>query len=140
MHVNIACEGAGRILAARLHHMTADPGMRDMLAYLIARDSMHQNQWKAVLEELEDEGPQMPVPNSFPREDVHLDFSYVYLGFTADGAEPPRGRWSEGPSVDGHGEFSIRPIEPPGEVPDRGPASPGTYGQTAQMRDPEERQ
>ena len=136
MYANITAEGTGRTLATRLYHMTTDPGMRDMLAYLIARDTMHQNQWKAVLEELEAERPQMPVPNSFPQESENQDFSYVYLGFTADGAEPPTGRWSEGESIDGKGTFSIRPMEPLGEVPEPLPARPGTYPQTAQL--PEE--
>ena len=68
MYANITAEGTGRTLATRLYHMTQDPGMREMLAYLIARDTMHQNQWKAVIEELEAERPQMPVLNSFPQE------------------------------------------------------------------------
>ena len=37
-------EATGRILATRLYEMTDDPGMKDMLSFLIARDSMHQNQ------------------------------------------------------------------------------------------------
>ncbi|MFN3663399.1 manganese catalase family protein [Yoonia sp.] len=141
MYANVTAEGTGRLLATRLYHMTNDPGMRDMLSYLIARDTMHQNQWKAVIEELEEEGPQMPVPNSFPQEAENQDFNYVYLGFTADGAEPPRGRWSEGPSVDGQGgEFSIRPMEPMGEVPVLRPARPGSYGQNVQLDDQEDGQ
>lgn len=136
MYANIMAEGTGRNLATRLYHMTDDAGMRDMLAYLIARDTMHQNQWKAVLEELEDEAPQMPVPNSFPQDAENGDFSYVYLGFTANGAEPPTGRWSDGPSVDGKGTFSIRAMEPMGDVPVMQAARPGTYPQTSQL--PEE--
>jgi Mn-containing catalase len=134
MYANITAEGTGRNLATRLYHMTDDPGMRDMLAYLIARDTMHQNQWKAVLEELEEKEPQMPVPNSFPQKSENQDFSYVYLGFTAAGAEPPAGRWSEGPSVDGKGTFSMRPMEPMGDVPVILAAAPGTYPQKAQLK------
>jgi len=138
MHANITAEGTGRILATRLYHMTDDPGMRDMLAYLIARDTMHQNQWKAVLEELEEEAPQMPVPNSFPQESENQDFNYTFLGFTADGAEPPTGRWSEGESVDGQGAtFSMRAMEPMGEVPPPGAARPGSYPQTVQLPEDE---
>jgi len=36
-----------------------------MLAYLIARDTMHQNRWHAALEEM---GETVPVPASFPQE------------------------------------------------------------------------
>lgn len=133
MYANITAEGTGRTLATRLYHMTSDPGMRDMLAYLIARDTMHQNQWKAVIEELEAEQPQMPVPNSFPQESENQDFNYVFLGFTSDGAEPPSGRWSEGPSIDGRGEFTMQPMEPLGEVPTPPPARPAAYPQAAQL-------
>jgi hypothetical protein len=35
-------------------HSTNDPGMKDMWRFLIARDTMHQQQWLAVLEELDD--------------------------------------------------------------------------------------
>jgi Mn-containing catalase len=133
MYANITAEGTGRLLATRLYHMTSDPGMRDMLSYLIARDTMHQNQWKAVIEELEAEAPQMPVPNSFPQDQENQDFSYAFLGFTVDGAEPPRGRWSEGKSVDGRGTFSTRPMDPMGDVPPPMPADPATYPQNSQL-------
>lgn len=33
----------GRVQAARLYHMTDDKGVRDLLGFLIARDTMHQN-------------------------------------------------------------------------------------------------
>jgi Mn-containing catalase len=62
MHSNIAAEATGRLLATRLWHMTDDAGMKDMLSFLIARDTMHQNQWLAVLEEIEEP---YPVPSSF---------------------------------------------------------------------------
>lgn len=34
--------------------MTSDHGVRDMLSFLIARDTMHQNQWLAAIAELEE--------------------------------------------------------------------------------------
>ncbi|WP_299842015.1 manganese catalase family protein [uncultured Jannaschia sp.] len=135
MYANITAEGTGRTLATRLYHMTNDAGMREMLAYLIARDTMHQNQWTAVLEELEAENPQMPVPNSFPQAEENQEFSYAFLGFTADGAEPPAGRWSEGESVDGKGTFTTRAMEPMGDVPTPPAPRPGTYPQTSQLPD-----
>ncbi|MCU1500529.1 MAG: Mn-containing catalase, partial [Acidimicrobiales bacterium] len=48
MHANVAAEGGGRVLATRLYELTDDPGMKDMLKFLIARDTMHQNQWLAA--------------------------------------------------------------------------------------------
>ena len=135
MYANVTAEATGRTLATRLYHMTTDPGMRDMLAYLIARDTMHQNQWLAVLEDVSTREAQFPIPNSFPQSEENQDFNYVFLGFTQDGAEPPSGRWSEGQSIDGNGTFSMQPMEPLGEVPDLGPPAPATYPQSAQLPD-----
>src|SRR3954454_3096471 len=38
MRANVAAEAIGRSLAARLREMTDDPGMKDLLSFLIARD------------------------------------------------------------------------------------------------------
>src|SRR5205807_2766049 len=54
MRANVAAESIGRTLAARLREMTDDPGMRDMLSFLIARDTMHQQQWLAAIEDAGD--------------------------------------------------------------------------------------
>lgn len=47
MYCNVAAESTGRTLAVRLYNSTSDPGMQKMLSYLIARDTMHQQQWLA---------------------------------------------------------------------------------------------
>jgi len=133
MYANVTAESTGRLLATRLYNMTTDPGMKDMLAYLIARDTMHQNQWLAVLEDISTREAQLPIPNTFPQELENQDYNYVYLGFTQDGAEPPRGRWSEGASIDGNGTFSQRPMEPEGGTWDMGAPAPGTYPQAGQI-------
>lgn len=135
MYANVTAESTGRTLATRLYNMTTDPGMKEMLAYLIARDTMHQNQWLAVLEDISTRDEQFPIPNSFPQAQENQDFNYVYLGFTQDGAEPPRGRWSEGPSIDGNGEFSQRPMEPQGGAPEIPPPASGTFPQESQLEE-----
>jgi len=114
MHANVTAEGGGRLLATRLYEMTDDPGMKDMLSFLIARDTMHQNQWMAVLEELKDMG--MPVPADFPQEQEKEEFSYTFL-LHSDAPVPDDARWTSGPSVDGKGEFSIREAEAFGGEP-----------------------
>ncbi|MGG5889032.1 manganese catalase family protein [Falsiroseomonas sp. HC035] len=43
-NANAAAEASGRALALRLHGRTDDPGMKGMRAFLIARDTMHQQQ------------------------------------------------------------------------------------------------
>lgn len=128
---NVTAESTGRTLACRLYHLTDDPGMKDMLSYLIARDTMHQNQWLAALEEIGGQSA-FPIPNSFPQDAEQQDFSYAFLGFRRDGGEPVQGRWSGGPSVDGKGTFSSRPMEPLGREPDLGRARPGSGAQAEQ--------
>ncbi|QLF68949.1 manganese catalase family protein [Peteryoungia desertarenae] len=133
MSANVTAESTGRILAVRLFNMTNDPGMKDMLSYLIARDTMHQNQWLAALEELGGHKEVFPIPNSFPQDQENQEFSYSYLGFQADGSEPPQGRWTEGQSIDGKGEFSSAPMEPLGQRPDLGRAKPHSGAQNEQL-------
>lgn len=133
MTANIAAESTGRTLAVRLYNMTDDPGMKDMLSYLIARDTMHQNQWMAALEELGGAQGAFPIPNSFPQAEEQSEFSYAFLGFQADGSAPVDGRWSQGPSVDGKGQFTSQPTTAMGQQPDLGPARTGSGAQSEQM-------
>ena len=68
MLANVTAESGGRVLASRLYNMTDDAGMKDMLSFLIARDTMHQQQWLAVIEELGGMQAALPIPNSTPGE------------------------------------------------------------------------
>ncbi|HEX2095853.1 MAG TPA: manganese catalase family protein [Solirubrobacterales bacterium] len=119
MNANVNAEGGGRLLATRLYEMTDDPGMKDMLSFLIARDTMHQNQWMAVLEELKDMG--MPVPSDFPQDQEKREFSYDFF-VHSDGEVPDDARWTSGSSVDSHGKFGVREAEAMGDVPELAPA------------------
>jgi Mn-containing catalase len=133
MGANVTAESTGRILAVRLYNMTDDPGMKEMLQYLIARDTMHQNQWLAAIEELGGNEAVFPIPNSHPQDEENREFSYAFLGFQQDGSEPPQGRWSEGPSIDGNDTFSSRAMEPMGEEPNLGRARPNSGAQAEQL-------
>ena len=133
MTANVAAESTGRVLATRLYNLTNDPGMKEMLAFLIARDTMHQNQWLAALEELGGPSTVFPIPNSFPQELENQEFSYAYLGFQQDGSDPVAGRWSSGPSLDGKGEFAAAPCMPMGQKPVLGAARPDSGAQSEQM-------
>jgi Mn-containing catalase len=129
MHANVAAEGGGRVLATRLYELTDDPGMKDMLSFLIARDTMHQNQWMAVLEELKDMG--MPAPIDFPQEQENQEFNYVFLEHST-ASVPDDARWTSGPSVDGKGQFSKRRAEPVGEEPVLAPPPPQVHSLVAE--------
>ena len=104
MYANIMAESTGRLLATRLYEMTDDEGMKDMLAYLVARDTMHQNQWHAVLDEL---GETVPVPASFDQEKENQDYNYEFMSTFREERENPHERWTEGVSFDGKEEFSF---------------------------------
>lgn len=117
---NANAEMQGRVQVARLYHMTDDSGVRDLLAFLLARDTMHQNQWLRAIEELKEDGlEQLPVPSNFPQKKEHTEVSYQYLNFS-DGAAAGDGSWASGPTPDGNGEFSYHegpttsaPMPPP---------------------------
>jgi Mn-containing catalase len=71
----------------------------------LARDTMHQNQWLAAIEELEADGlEETPVPSNFPQELEFSEVSYGFMNFSV-GEESREGRWASGPSKDGKGEF-----------------------------------
>lgn len=133
MAANVAAESTGRVLATRLFNLTNDPGMKQMLSYLIARDTMHQNQWMAALEELGGPTKVFPIPNSFPQEQELQEFSYAYLGFQQDGSEPAPGRWAQGPSIDGKGNFKTVVPQAMGQKPVLGPAKPDSGAQAEQL-------
>jgi Mn-containing catalase len=117
---NANAEMQGRLQAARLYHMTDDHGVRDLLSFLIARDTMHQNQWLAAIAELQEEGQELlPVPSNFPQSKENQEVHYQYQNFS-DGKHASEGRWAKGPTPDGKGQFSYHegpttsaPMPPP---------------------------
>ena len=134
MLANAMAESTGRVLASRLYNMTGDAGMKDMLSFLIARDTMHQQQWLAVIEDLGGIQACMPVPNSTPEAHENLEHSYYFLNTSLD--EPtPQGVWNNGgPAMDGRGTYTSRDrAEPMGQKPDLGRAREGSGAQTEQM-------
>jgi Mn-containing catalase len=125
MRANIAAEAIGRSLAARLREMTDDPGMKDMLSFLIARDTMHQQQWMAALEDAGDTF--VSAPNDVEDDPEHAKYAYAFFGH---GEEPmdADARWLSGPSLDGKGEFSY--VEAPrlGQEPELTAGPPAAHG------------
>lgn len=104
MRANVAAESIGRTLAARLREMTDDPGMKDLLSFLIARDSMHQQQWLAAIEDAGDTFKN--APNDVEDEGEYKQYAYAFFGH-AEEPMPADARWLSGPSLDGLGEFSF---------------------------------
>jgi Mn-containing catalase len=130
---NVTAESQGRLQVARLYNMTADSGVRDMLAFLIARDTMHQNQWLAAIHELEQDGLEStPSPSSFPQELEKTAVSYQFIDGSPDSQEASSGRWASGPSMDGRGQFTVAPLEAlSDDVGQLGQVDPRVYGTPA---------
>ncbi|WP_416442572.1 manganese catalase family protein [Leeuwenhoekiella sp. A16] len=133
MYANVTAESAGRVLATRLWKSTDDKGMKDMLSFLIARDTMHQNQWLAVLEEIGGLKGNHPIPNSFPQEEENQNFNYNFISTHINGDSKAKGRWSEGTSIDGKGEFTFEKAVPQGKKPNLGMPDPAAFAQKEQM-------
>lgn len=125
--VNAAAEGQSKIQAARVYNMTDDPGVKKMLKFNLARDSMHQNQWLAAIEELKDEGLEYdPVPSGIIDEEFD-EYSGQLWNLSA-GSDSAQGRWASGPRPDGRGEFSyVDSPEPLAPEPTPPSADPYLY-------------
>jgi Mn-containing catalase len=135
---NVTAESQGRLQVCRLYQLTRDRGVRDMLSFLIARDTMHQNQWLAAIEELKQDGlEETPVPVSFPQAQEMSEVAYNFQNYS-EGEQSREGRWAQGPSMDGKGEFSyLQNPEPLGEeVVELNALDPRIYGTSKQPTQP----
>jgi Mn-containing catalase len=129
---NANAEMQGRLQVARILHQTNDAGVRDMLGFLTARDTGHQNQWIAAAQELRAEGfEDIPVPNKLPREEEFEAVEYQFINFS-DGAAAGDGTWATGPTPDGRGTFTYLD-KPDDGVPMPAPTVPDPryFGTTA---------
>jgi Mn-containing catalase len=126
---NLALESVGRLAFCRLYQLTDDSGVRDMLRFLIARDTMHQNQFLAAIQELEEDGLETtPVPSAFPKELENEDVAYQFWNLT-DGTAAADGRWASGKAPDGHGKFEfVKHPEPLGGEAELGRSNPRGLG------------
>ncbi len=102
---NLMAESQGNLQVGRLYEMTDDVGVRDMLSFMLARDIMHQNQWAAAIEQLKLDGLEdFIVPGTMPLDRIKLDQASTFWNCSA-GTQSGEGRWAQGPTPDGNGEF-----------------------------------
>lgn len=122
---NAAAEAQGRLQTARLYNMTDDPGVKAMLQFNLARDTVHQKQWLKAIEELESDGLSGPiVPDAlFDEEDQEHNHTIWRLSDGTDGAD---GGWTTG---DDPLEYILdpEPLGGPGTAPAPDPALYATY-------------
>ncbi|RSL30200.1 manganese catalase family protein [Salibacterium salarium] len=107
---NLNAESQGRLQVARLYNLTDDPGVRDTLSFLIARDNAHQNQWIAAIKELEAAEGDIVVPTTFPRNLQKEEVAYDFYN-TSQGNESSHGPWAQGLAPD-H-KYYFRYVEHP---------------------------
>ena len=120
---NLNAESQGRLQVCRLYEMTNDRGVKDMLSWLIARDTMHQNQWIAAIRELEAK-ENVVVPSTFPKSLEKREVAYTLFNYSQGNASAA-GPWAHGPAPDGEGVFNYVEFPVPfGEVPKLNPAPP----------------
>jgi len=126
MRANVAAEAVGRSLVTRLIELTDDPGMIDMLRFALARDTMHQQQWLAVLEELPPEEA-LNAPGDVPNDADHEQYAYAFFNHT-DTKLPDDARFVSGTSLDGLGRFTqLHPAPALGQEPNLAPAPPSAH-------------
>ncbi|AUI60318.1 manganese catalase family protein [Amycolatopsis sp. BJA-103] len=122
---NAAAEAQGRLQTARLYNMTDDPGVKAMLRFNLARDTVHQKQWLAAIEELEADGLEGDIAPTalFDEEDQEHNNTVWHL---SDGPAGAKANWSfRGEEI----EYLIdpQPLGGPGTAPKPDPALYGTY-------------
>ena len=122
---NAAAEAQGRLQTARLYNMTDDPGVKAMLKFNLARDTVHQKQWLAAIEELKADGLEGDIAPSalFDEEDQTHNHTIWHLSDGPDGAKGTS--WT----VDAGIEYLMdpEPLGGPGTAPKPDPALYGTY-------------
>ncbi len=133
-HSNLNAEVQGRLQVCRLYEMTDDVGIRDTFAYMIARDTMHQNQWLAAIEDMKSEGMcNYPVPLAFTADEKHDDAKYQFWNLS-EGTDSQQGRWASGQSPDGKGQFTyVADPQPLGPEPTLAPPDAHLYNLPQQL-------
>lgn len=129
---NLHAESQGLMQAVRLYEMTDDLGVRDHLSFMIARDTMHQNQWLAAIEELQSDGFEETVTPKIAHEYGKKEYAYQFWN-NSEGQESAEGRWAKGQSIDGKGQFeyvanpqAVGPIPEPPQPDPKLHATPAT--------------
>ncbi|MEJ2863578.1 manganese catalase family protein [Actinomycetospora flava] len=125
--VNVAAESQGRLQTARLYNMTDDYGVREMLKFNLARDTMHQLQWLAAIEQLQEDGlGGVVVPDALLDEE-NQEHSRTLWGLS-DGQHAHEGKWAQGTAPDGAHEFTyLNNPDPLGDIADAPAPDPMLY-------------
>ena len=122
---NVNAESQGRLQVARLYNMTDDKGVRNMLSFLLARDTMHQNQWIAAIKDLEEKEGGVIVPTTVPPGIEATEFSHTLYNFS-EGEASSELPWMKQHAPDGH-PFKYAQAEAYSSKPVLKPAPPALH-------------
>ncbi len=92
---NAAYESQGRLQTARLYNMTDDPGVKEMLRFNLARDTVHQKQWLRAIEELRADGLESDVVPNALLDEENQEHNHTIWGLS-EGTDTQKGGWSTG--------------------------------------------
>ncbi|MEY9213254.1 manganese catalase family protein [Thermobifida halotolerans] len=127
-YANVAAEAQGRLQTARLYNMTDDPGVKEMLKFNLARDTVHQNMWLAAIEELKEDGLEGTVAPTALFDEENQTHANTIWGLS-EGSTAAQGRWAQRPAPDGQHELRYLdnpdPLGGPASAP---PPDPKLYG------------
>lgn len=131
-HANVAAEAQGRVQTARLYNMTDDPGVKAMLQFNLARDTVHQKQWLKAIEELQSDGLEGHLAPDALFDEENQDHNHTVWGLS-DGTDGPKGGWTEG---DDPLEYlkDPQPLGGPGSAPPPDPKLYGTYSAAKDLK------
>jgi Mn-containing catalase len=108
---NAAAEGQSRLMTSRIANMTDDAGVREMLAFNLARDTYHQQQWLLGIQQLQEDGFTDGVIEHSNGEWENAAAAHVFYTSTP-GSQAGEGLWALGKSeIDGE-PFRVEPLEP----------------------------
>jgi Mn-containing catalase len=129
---NAAAEAQGRLQTARLYNMTDDPGVKAMLQFNLARDTVHQKQWLKAIEELESDGLEAPIVPDALFDEENQDHNHT-IWRLSDGSEGRKGGWTKG---DDPLEYlqEPEPLGGPASAPKPDPALFATYSTTRDLK------
>lgn len=115
LHSNVAGENRAKLIYERLLHQTDDPGVKDMIRFLLSREESHATSFSQALAWL-------PKGTGTMKDFRDSDFSKMYANLST-GAGDSRGPWNQG-----HGfRYNNNPSQNFGSLPGYG-KDPSPHG------------
>ena len=108
---NAAAEGQSRLMTSRIANMTDDRGVKDMLAFNLARDTYHQQQWLLGIQQLQEDGFTDGVIENSNGEWEDKSAAHVFYT-TTPGSRAGEGLWATSNSMMDGEPFRVEELRP----------------------------